>query len=141
GPFGPLSITRRVQRGEDVGQNTHGGPVAPNERVAVTGSFKTPTLRNVELTGPYMHNGGMASLEQVVEFYTRATDFGDVNVRDKDIDASGIQDMTEEDKADLVSFLKTLTDPRVRFERAPFDHPELPLKVGHRGDSQSVAAN
>ena len=79
GPFGTLSITRRVQRGEDVGQNTHGAPIAPNERVAVTGSFKTPTLRNVELTGPYMHNGGMATLEQVVEFYTRGTDFGDVN--------------------------------------------------------------
>ena len=69
GPFCPLSITRRVQNGEDVGQETRGGPISPTERIAVNGSFKTPTLRNVELTGPYMHNGGMATLEQVVEFY------------------------------------------------------------------------
>lgn len=141
GPFGPLSITRRVQRGEDVGQNTHGAPIGENERIAVNGSFKTPTLRNVELTGPYMHNGGMATLEQVVEFYTRGTDFGDVNFRDKDIDVSGINDMTEEDKANLVAFLKGLTDPRVRLEQAPFDHPELPLKAGHAGDNEVVAAD
>jgi hypothetical protein len=141
GAFGPLSITRRVQRGEDVGQNTHGAPILPNERIAVTGSFKTPTLRNVELTGPYMHNGGMATLEQVVEFYTRGTDFGDVNYRDKDIDVSGISDMTEQDKANLVAFLKSLTDPRVRFEQAPFDHPELPIKAGHVGDDHVVASD
>src|SRR5262249_49316100 len=125
----------------DVGQNTHGAPILPNERIAVTGSFKTPTLRNVELTGPYMHNGGMATLEEVVEFYSRGTDFGDVNFRDKDIDVPGVSDMTEQDKANLVAFLKSLTDPRVRFERAPFDHPELPLKAGHVGDDHAVASD
>jgi len=140
GPFGPLSIARRVQNGEDVGQETRGGPVSPTERVAVNGAFKTPTLRNVELTGPYMHNGSMATLEQVVEFYSRATDFGEVNYRDKDIDVSGF-DMTEQQKADVVAFLKSLTDPRVRHERAPFDHPQLPLKAGHQGDSQAVGAD
>jgi cytochrome c peroxidase len=140
GPFGPLSITRRVQRGEDVGQNTHGAPVGPNERVAVNGAFKTPTLRNVELTGPYMHNGSMATLEQVVEFYARASDFGEANFRDKDIDVAGFG-MNVQETADLVAFMKTLTDPRVRFERAPFDHPELPLKAGHVGDHLGVAAD
>ncbi len=44
-------------------------------RVAVDGAFKTPTLRNVELTGPYMHHGGMKSLEVVVQFYARGSDF------------------------------------------------------------------
>src|SRR2546422_8026734 len=39
------------------------------------GAFKAPGLRNVELTGPYMHNGGMATLEQVVDFYSRGGDF------------------------------------------------------------------
>ncbi len=140
GPFGPLSITRRVQNGEDVGQETRGGPVAPNERVAVNGAFKTPTLRNVELTGPYMHNGSMSTLEQVVEFYARGTDFGDVNWRDKDIDVAGFG-ISEQEKADLVAFMKALTDPRVRFEQAPFDHPELPLKVGHVGDDTGLAAD
>ena len=45
------------------------------QRLAVRGAFKVPTLRNVELTGPYMHNGGMATLEQVVEFYNRGGNF------------------------------------------------------------------
>jgi cytochrome c peroxidase len=140
GPFGPLSITRRVQNGEDVGQNTHGGPVAPGERVAVNGAFKTPTLRNIELTGPYMHNGSMASLAQVVEFYARGGDFGLENARDKDIDVAGFT-LDLEEQAELVAFLKTLTDPRVRHEAAPFDHPELPLKAGHVGDALTVAAD
>ena len=41
----------------------------------VNGAFKVPTLRNVELTGPFMHNGGMATLEQVIEFYARGGNF------------------------------------------------------------------
>lgn len=140
GPFGPLSITRRVQRGEDVGQETRGGPVSPGERVAVDGAFKTPTLRNVELTGPYMHDGSMASLEQVVEFYARGGDFSRENARDKDIDVAGFG-MDPQEVADLVAFLKSLTDPRVRIAAAPFDHPELPLKVGHVGDERALAVD
>jgi cytochrome c peroxidase len=38
-------------------------PVVSDERDAVDGAFKAPTLRNVELTGPYFHNGGQATLE------------------------------------------------------------------------------
>ncbi|HEY9796713.1 MAG TPA: cytochrome c peroxidase, partial [Leptolyngbyaceae cyanobacterium] len=45
--------------------------VGPNDRVAADGLFKTPGLRNVELTAPYMHNGGMLTLRQVVDFYSR----------------------------------------------------------------------
>ena len=44
-------------------------------RVAVDGAFKTPSLRNVELTGPYFHNGGASTLMQVVEFYARGGNF------------------------------------------------------------------
>ena len=54
--------------------------VAQNPRLNVSGVFKTPTLRNVEFTGPYFHNGGQATLEQVVEFYVRGGDFTDGNV-------------------------------------------------------------
>ena len=39
------------------------------------GRFKTPGLRNVEFTGPYFHNGGQATLGQVMEFYNRGGDF------------------------------------------------------------------
>jgi hypothetical protein len=80
----------------------------------------------------------MASLEQVVEFYARGGNFAAENVRDLDPDVGGIAALTEQDKADLVAFLAALTDPRVRFERAPFDHPELILKDGQVGDHQRV---
>jgi cytochrome c peroxidase len=57
-----------------------GNPISVAERTssgpfAVSGAFQIPGLRNVELTGPYFHNGGQATLEQVVEFYTRGGDF------------------------------------------------------------------
>jgi cytochrome c peroxidase len=139
GPFGPLSLTKRVQNGEDIGFESSGvGTVDAFQRIAVDGAFKTPTLRNIELTGPYFHNGGMATLEQVVEFYTRGTDFASENEHDLDPDVSGIEAMTQQDVADLVAFLKSLTDERVRREQAPFDHPELPLKEGLEGNALSI---
>ena len=42
--------------------------------------------------------------------------------------------------SDLLAFLKTLTDERVRFEQAPFDHPELIVPNGHPGDDDLVSA-
>lgn len=89
------------------------------------GSFKSSGLRNVELTGPFFHNGGQATLEQVIDFYARGGDFvGNNGVRS--FNASPAQ------KSALVAFLKSLTDDRVRFERAPFDHPEICVPAGHR---------
>jgi len=137
GPFGPLSMTRRVQNGEDIGHPPGISPVPWFQRVAVDGSFKAPTLRNIELTGPYMHNGSMANLEQVVEFYARAGNFAEANALNLDPDINGFP-LTEQAKADLVAFLRGLTDPRVRFEQAPFDHPELIIKEGQVGDHESV---
>lgn len=101
----------------------------PN-RVARRGSFKVPQLRNVELTGPYFHNGGMLTLRQVVDFYSRGGDFPVTNSADRDplivdLQANFDGQFTEADKLALVDFLLSLTDARVKFERAPFDHPEL----------------
>jgi cytochrome c peroxidase len=99
------------------------------------GAFKVPTLRNVELTGPYMHNGAMATLEEVVQFYNRGG-----NVSSPGTDAQfmfGVR-APEEALADLVAFLKSLTDERVRWERAPFDHPSLPIPHGHRSNETDV---
>lgn len=105
-------------------------------RVAAQGAFKTPTLRNVELTGPYMHNGSMLTLMQVVDFYVRGGNFREANLADLDPfmqDIEGLKgDDKEEDRVALVDFLKSLTDERVRWERAPFDHPELILADGHQ---------
>lgn len=93
-----------------------------------TGRFKTPTLRNVELHAPYMHNGRFATLEEVVEFYDRGGDFDAPNV---DHGIIRPLNLTEQEKADLVAFMKRpLTDPRVRDELPPFDHPRLFTESG-----------
>jgi hypothetical protein len=86
------------------------------------GSFKSVTLRNVELTGPYFHNGGQATLEQVIDFYARGGDFANNAIRTFNISTT--------QKASLAAFLRALTDDRVRYERAPFDHPELCVPAG-----------
>ncbi|HXB71167.1 MAG TPA: cytochrome c peroxidase [Candidatus Acidoferrales bacterium] len=93
----------------------------------VNGAFKTPTIRNTEFTGPYFHNGGASTLEQVVDFYSRGGNTpGDANL------GPGIQPLSfsASDKAALVAFMKSLSDDRVRFERAPFDHPQLCVADG-----------
>lgn len=81
------------------------------------GEFKTAQLRNVELTGPYFHNGKYLTLRQVVDFYDRGGDVANDDIRP--LGLSSVQ------KDALVDFLLALTDDRVRFERAPFDHPSL----------------
>jgi cytochrome c peroxidase len=106
---------------------------------AVNGTFKTPSLRNVELTGPYFHNGGQATLMQVVDFYTRGGDFHDENYDNLDADIDFLDGMNEAGKVSIVDFLLSLTDERVRWEKAPFDHPELFLASGSPGDSTSVS--
>ncbi len=114
---------------DDFGKTLAQNPNAPN----VIGAFKTPGLRNVEFTGPYFHNGGQASLEQVVEFYNRGGDFpaGGLgpNIRRLNLNAN--------DQAALVAFMKALSDDRVRFQRAPFDHPELCVSNGHSALAQT----
>lgn len=109
-------------------------------RQAVNGAFKTPGLRNVELTGPYMHDGGMLTLMQVVDFYTRGGNFHDENLADLDpfIDTIGQLRGDEEKQRELVDFLLALTDERVRQESAPFDHPQLFVADGHE---ERVAGN
>lgn len=69
------------------------------------GKFITPTLRNVEVNPPYMHNGELHSLDEVIEHYNR----GGRNFITKDslIKPLGLSD---QEKADLVNFLKSLTD-------------------------------
>lgn len=100
----------------------------PNERVAVDGAFKTPGLRNVELTAPYFHNGGSMTLMDTVEFYNRGGNFGRGarNVNQDNFDPNVVPlGLTCQQRLDLVDFLIALTDERVRFQRGPFDHPEL----------------
>jgi len=109
-----------------------GPPLDPDERVAVDGALKTPTVRGVELTAPYFHNGGMATLTQVVQFYNRGGDFAIQNQQNLDPDIQPLG-LTLTQRADLVAFLKSTTDERLRFDRAPFDHPSLSVPNGGSG--------
>ena len=94
--------------------------------VSVRGAVKTPGLRNVELTAPFFLNGGQATLEQVVDFYSRGGDFPSADV-DPNLERAGF---SADDKAAVVAFLKSLTDERVRSQSAPFDHPSLIVPNG-----------
>ena len=106
---------------------------------AMDGSFKIPGLRNIELTGPYMHNGGMATLEQVIEFYTRAGNFEPLSLNSSFVFEQPNLRFNPQARADIITFLKTLTDDRVRYKKAPFDHPEIKIPHGHVGNEILVS--
>ena len=73
------------------------------------GKFKTPGLRNVGVTAPYMHDGRFQTLEQVVSYYNTPFMFVDDPVN---IDSLLLRPLklTTTEKKELVAFLKTLTD-------------------------------
>ncbi len=103
-------------------------PTDAADPASAQGRFKTPGLRNVVLTGPYFHNGSQATLSQVLDFYNRGGDFpvnadNGPNIRPLNFTAS--------ERSDLLAFFEALTDERVLYERAPFDHPELCVANGH----------
>jgi hypothetical protein len=137
------------------------GPLT--QRVAVDGSFKVPSLRNVALTPPYFHNGGQGTLAQVVQFYNRGGDArtlpggtgdtsgtGAIGGDDFNAPAAGSnlhplmfnRGLTAQQQSDLVAFLKSLTDDRVRCASAPFDHPGLaiPTSVNTAGTPNGAQA-
>ncbi len=75
-----------------------------SRREADRGAFRTPTLRNVSLTAPYMHDGSLATLEEVIEFYDGG---GNENPHlDPEIRPLGL---TSEEKTQLLAFLRALT--------------------------------
>lgn len=80
------------------------------------GAFKTPTLRNIAQTAPYMHDGSQKTLEEVVEWYAKG---GHPNPHLSD--KMKKLDLSEQDKKDLVAFMKSLTGdlPVVRADRLP----------------------
>ena len=73
-------------------------------------AFKTPTLRNVALTAPYMHNGVFQTLEEVVDFYNRGGGAGiGIDLAYQTLPPDPLE-LTEQEQKDLVSFLHALTD-------------------------------
>jgi cytochrome c peroxidase len=146
----PLSFTRQYVNGKRV--DSFPAPLGGKlDRVAVDGSFKTPTLRNVALTAPYFHHGGEATLRGVVEFYNRGGNRRDLAGGDTTGTGPRGQstpigpnqggsnlapditplNLTDSEMDALVAFMKSLTDRRVACHAAPFDHPELVVPNGH----------
>lgn len=128
-------------------------PLGANEHMAIRGSFKTSSLRNLKFTGPYMHNGSKKSIREVIDFYNLGGHFnlafnpdncknnnrntcniGQVDF-DADIEAGRIR---PEEINDVIAFLEALTDTRVARDAAPFDHPQLCLPHGHNPDGSTI---
>jgi cytochrome c peroxidase len=74
------------------------------------GKFKVPPLRNIVQTAPYMHDSRFATLEDVVNFYSSGVKQGSPNLDEHMPDFGSGLNLTETEKADLVAFLKSLTD-------------------------------
>lgn len=80
------------------------GRFAHRKVAVLKGAFKTPTLRDIALTAPYMHNGAYQTLEEVIDHYVRG---GDVK---ENLDANMKPlNLTEQDKRDLLEFMRSLT--------------------------------
>src|SRR5262249_19597175 len=84
--------------------NTDEGRYAKVPVLVMKGAFKTPTLRDIAKTSPYMHNGAYRTLEEVIEHYNRGGD----NQANLDLNIKPLG-LTDQEKKDLVAFLRTLT--------------------------------
>ena len=79
------------------------------EKPTDNAKFKTPSLRNIAVSGPYMHDGRFATLTEVIDHYNS----GIKESPTLDVNIHGIKDgmnLTEQEKQDLIAFLNTLTD-------------------------------
>ena len=76
------------------------------------GAYKAPTLRNIELTGPYMHDGRFKTLDEVIDFYSQGlVQSPYVDPLMHHINSGGVQ-LTASEKADLKAFIQTLRDDK-----------------------------
>lgn len=83
------------------------------------GKYKTPTLRNIEFTAPYMHDGRFETLEEVVDFYCDGLQYSPtVDPLMKNVSTGGVN-LTYQERQDLIAFLKTLSDQEL------LSNPEL----------------
>jgi len=128
--FAPAFLKAKAA-GVDVDKAVLSNPKASElGRFAVTdsldeiGSFKTSTLRNVSVTAPFMHDGSLKTLRDVVEHYNNG---GITNKNDhvNDFLSGGIRplNLTDEEMTDLVAFLETLTSPQFAAQKAAMANP------------------
>ena len=99
------------------------GRFAVDERWAEIGAFKTPTLRNIELTAPYMHDGSLATLEEVVDHYNNGGKLQAGDPAPSGFLSGGIRplELSDQQKADLVAFMEALTSPEIREQVATLE--------------------
>ena len=110
----------------------HRKPFLHDNELLFWGAFRAPTLRNVEITAPYMHNGRLPTLHDVLDFYDRGGDIpADRKLNPDKHPAMRPIGLDEHDKLAVAFFLACLTDERVRHERAPFDHPSIRIVNGY----------
>lgn len=104
--------------GLDATSTTDSGAGGVFNNPIFVGRFKTTSLRNIELTAPYMHDGRFATLEEVVEHYNSGIKaHPTLSPALKDVTGNPVQlNLTSSEKAALVAFLKTLTDNSVSNE-------------------------
>lgn len=82
------------------------GRALVSQKSADSGKFKVPTLRNIALTNPYMHNGRFMSLDEVINHYSEGVkENGYLGPR-----LNRNLNLSDQEKADLITFLQTLTD-------------------------------
>ena len=136
--FGPLSHSkRRFPDGAPINETFDNAVVTKG--FGLEGAFKTPSLRNVALTAPYFHNGDARTLHEAVAFYNRGGNVAPITELDgTPIEPLGIPGLQPSEIDAIVAFLESLTDERVLYRRAPFDHPQLFVPNGHVGNDKSV---
>lgn len=86
------------------------------------GKFRTPTLRNIELTAPYMHDGRFFTLEEVVDHYSEHVTASETLDPLMELVGDGGAQLSQQEKEDLIAFLKTFTDPSF-VQNAAFSDP------------------
>ncbi len=105
------------------------------------GQFRAPSLRNVALTAPYLHNGSIATLREVVEFYNKrdvepgrwgATDYPETVNRE---DMGNLQ-LTDEEVADLTAFMESFTDRSLLAMKEGEMFPAVPEGVPSSGEKR-----
>ena len=99
---------------DDGGERARSKLSFPRGGWELPGSFKTPSLRNVAGTAPYMHEGQIATLEEVVEFYSTLENAAKPGLHDEKI-LRPLQ-LSDGEKADLMAFLISLTDEELPVE-------------------------
>jgi cytochrome c peroxidase len=102
---------------DDVTDTSHVADVNATLTQDMKGAWRTPSLRNVAATAPYMHDGRYATLEEVIDHYDKGGDPDPVGTPDVRIRPLAL---TDGEKADLLSFLQTLTGPPLKPEDTTF---------------------